>query len=71
MEERLPFYGKLRRLHEVVCYDCGASELMDATTVKAACAEARNQHDWSLGRDGRWRCAECRPRRFGEKTGRR
>jgi hypothetical protein len=64
---RMPWQGTLRRLYEVACFDCDSAQILEATTVAEAKKEARQQYDWSLGRDKKWRCAECRPRRFGER----
>ena len=59
--------GTLRRMFEVVCYDCGDAITIDKPTSKEAKEEARIQYDWSLGRDKQWRCDSCRSPRFGER----
>jgi hypothetical protein len=47
------------------CYDCGEGIEVEARTQAMAMKEIRRV-DWSFGRDKRWRCSGCRPRRFGE-----
>lgn len=59
--------GTMRKMFEVVCFDCGDAIVIDVPTAKEAKAEAREQHDWSLGRDKEWRCGSCRSPRFGER----
>jgi hypothetical protein len=55
------------RLYRIRCYGCGIVRKLDGKTLKEAMVDARKEWDWSLGRDKRWRCADCRPRRFGER----
>lgn len=61
--------GKLAvlKLFKVSCYVCGKVVKLEGTTIQEAKADARKEWDWSLGRDKRWRCDRCRPRRFGER----
>ena len=58
-QELFPWYGTIYRRYEVTCFDCGGAEMLDSTTAIAAKKEVRTQHDWSLGRDKKWRCPDC------------
>jgi len=66
-------HGEMRRAvhvrYFVCCADCDEELEIDAWDKKMAARVARTQFDWSLGRDKKWRCDRCRPRRFGERRG--
>ncbi len=67
----MPAPGQLewtRRIRGVAtCGDCERTvQAGYHVDVEALRKYLRERCDWSLGRDKLWRCALCRPRRFGE-----
>jgi len=61
--------GDIYKIYAAECWDCHKTQTLDAESMKEAKAELRDQYDWSFGRDKKWRCESCRPRRFGERIG--
>jgi len=69
----MPIYaGQLTRdvtvIYYAQCFECRKTISVDRFTAAAASKVLREVYDWSFGRDKKWRCKECRPRRFGEKS---
>jgi hypothetical protein len=62
------FYGKIVREveYEATCYECARAQLRRGGTM-AQFKKRLRALDWSLDRDGNWRCDRCRPKRFGER----
>lgn len=54
------------REYQAICGDCRRVVAVRAINIQNARRALRKRSDWSLGRDKKWRCHECRPRRFGE-----
>lgn len=59
--------GDIYRIYAAECGECHTTQTLDAENMRDAAAELRQSHDWSKGRDKKWRCDRCRPRRFGER----